>query len=368
MIKPGAVKERSVKPYLITIVCLTVVIVLLNTAGNYPLFIERYYANGFYPFISTILHILLGWIPFSVGDLFYTGIILHLLYFIWQFVRCIVKKRYGLLGFNSLKLIIGIQLFITAFYLLWGMNYFRPPAATILNLKDEGYTLNELLYITNLLIDSTNAHRSVLQSADTLMNNAAIYHTAEKAIKQVGSLNKALYSSYPAAKSALFTPFTNYMGVTGYFTPFTGEAQVNYAMPLVNKSVTACHEMAHQMGFAREDEANFVGFLAGMKSNDRLLQYSAYYLAMQEFMQQVRRRDTVLFNQLKSKISVPVKNDIKADRLYWRHYQNQIGYITGIIYDNFLKANNQPEGLLTYNRMINLTMAYYRQNGLVKAE
>jgi hypothetical protein len=217
---------------------------------------------------------------------------------------------------------------------------------------------------TNLLIDSANTRRSMLQPIDELRNNSAIFHSAEQAIKLLGKKHPAFQSYFPAAKSALFTPVLNYMGTAGYFNPFTGEAQVNYNMPLVNRPVTACHEMAHQMGFAREDEANFIGFVAGINSTDRLLKYSAYYMAMEEFLHQVRRRDTVLFHHLKERISVPVKQDMKADRAYWLRYQNQIGYITGLFYDQFLKANKQSDGLRSYNRMINLTLAYYKKKTL----
>lgn len=361
MIDNSAGKAFSLKQHAYVIAGLCIVILLLFTVGNRANFIEQYYAEGLYPAISWLWHLLFNWLPFSLGDVFYLGIILYAIYFLWQTLRLLITKKFALFGCAILKLIIGLQVFICAFYVLWGMNYFRPPAAQVLKLTDSTYTFNELQTVTKQLIDSTNICRSLLTNADKQQNNAAIYKTAKLAIMYLGTQHKAFHSSFPAAKSSGFTPFINYMGTAGYFNPFSGEAQVNYAMPKVNKPVTACHEMAHQMGFAREDEANFVGFIAGIQSPDRLLRYSAYYLAMQEFMHQVYRQDTVVFHQLKGRVSLQVKRDSKADRLYWQHYQNQIGEITGLFYDRFLKVNNQPEGLRTYNRMIKLTMAYYKQ-------
>ena len=368
MIKPGAKKALSVKKHLFIIAGLFLFLWGLFEAGNSSQFVETYYTHGLYPIISCVLHLPLGWIPFSVGDLLYTAIIIYLIYFLWKLLSYAFHKKLSLLGFGSLRLLIGIQIFISLFYLLWGMNYSRPAAAQILNLTDTAYTINELTATTKLLIDSTNIRRAALQTTDQQTNNAAIYQSAVQAVKQLGQKNKAFCSYFPAAKPAIFTPLINYLGLSGYFNPFTGEAQVNYNMPLVNRPVTACHEMAHQMGYAREDEANFVGFLAGINSTDRLLKYSAYYLAMEEFLRQVRRRDTVLFNQLKTKISVPVKQDMKADREYWIHYQSQLSYATGLFYDQFLKANKQPEGLRSYNRMINLTLAYYGQGKKLKED
>lgn len=331
-------------------------------AGKHPNLIEVYYSRGIYIFISSLLHFLLGWLPFSLGDIFYAAVIISLCYSIWKFMRCIINKRWFPVIIMILRLVVSLQLFIFCFYLLWGMNYFRPTAAQILELPDNGYTIAELKAISILLIDSTNRHRAALNSESHIVNNTVIYKTAKLAISQISAQHKTLESFNPVAKPSMFTPVINYQATAGYFNPFTGEAQINYAMPLVNRPITACHEMAHQMGFAREDEANFIAFVAGTQSADKLLQYSAYYMAMDEFLRQIYRRDTVLFNKLKVNISAPVKNDIKAEREYWEHYQNQIGYISSLFYDQFLKANNQPEGLHTYNRMINLTIAYYRRN------
>ncbi|MFD1257655.1 DUF3810 domain-containing protein [Mucilaginibacter terrae] len=361
MIISGANKALSVKPYLLVILSLTLLLLTLFTIGNHPYFVEKWYARGLYPYISHLFHSLLGWFPISLGDILYVIIVLYLLYFTGRLIYKIICKKCRQLGVSLLKLVIGLQVFISAFYLLWGMNYSRPPASVLLNLTEFPYTLAQLTATTSLLIDSTNAKRANLQTAYQQATNSSIYTSAIKAVKHIGNKHQALQSYHPTAKPSLFTPLLNYMGTAGYFNPFTGEAQVNYSMPLVNQPVTACHEMAHQMGFAREDEANFIGFLAGINSTDRLLQYSAYYLAMEEFLHQVRQRDTVLFHQLKTRITQHVKQDMKADQKYWLYYQSKAGYVTGLFYDQFLKVNKQPEGLRTYNRMIKLTLAYYKR-------
>src|SRR6185312_14788675 len=122
----------------------------------------------------------------------------------------------------------------------------------------------------------------------------------------------------------------------------------------------ACHEMSHQVGIGAEDEADFAGFLAGTGSHDRLLRYSAYHLAVDEFMHALRNRDSTANNELKLRVSAVVRNDFKAERAYWLHFQNKADILSSIFYDHFLKANNQPQGLETYNRMVLLIMALYR--------
>jgi hypothetical protein len=68
----------------------------------------------------------------------------------------------------------------------------------------------------------------------------------------------------------------NYVGFTGYYNPFTGEAQVNTTVPKFLQPFTASHEVAHQLGYAKEMEANFVGYLAASHSTDTLFRYSVY--------------------------------------------------------------------------------------------
>jgi hypothetical protein len=306
------------------------------------------------------MHPILNILPFSGGDLVYVFIILILIVVLVRIISLAVRGRFKLAGTLFLKLVIGFECLILGFYLFWGINYFRPPAAERLNLTDTSYNTADMSVVTAMLIDSANASRKVLSKADLTQNNGEIYRTGASAIQKLSNISAHLNSVSPRVKSSLFTPLLNYMGTSGYYNPFTSEAQINAQMPIFNRPFTACHEMAHQMGFGREDEANFVGFLAGIHSNDRLLKYSAYYIGVEEMMRSLRRRDTLVHQQLKARISTAVKNDFKTDSAYWVGFEGKLWFISGAFYDGFLKANNQPAGMRTYNRMIRLTMAYYK--------
>jgi hypothetical protein len=118
------------------------------------------------------------------------------------------------------------------------------------------------------------------------------------------------------------------------------------------------------MGFGPEDEANFVGFIAGVQSHDRLLRYSAYYLGVQEFMYTLRSQDSLARKELRKTISPLVLGDFKKERDYWLSYEGQIERLSSVFYDSFLKANNQPQGLKTYNRMVLLVLAYRKKHTL----
>jgi hypothetical protein len=254
-----------------------------------------------------------------------------------------------------------VQIAILAFYFFWGMNYFRPSAGERLDLRDTSYTTAHLVNVTCMLIDSANASRARLTVADSAQSNSAIYKTAINAVQKISNNSSDFHAYSPRIKSSLLTPLLNYIGTSGYFNPFTGEAQLNYQMPYFARPMVACHEMAHQMGYGPEDEASFAGYLVAMRSEDRLLRYSAFHNAVDECMRALRRRDTVGFKELRKYISTPVRHDFYRERFYWLSFHGKATMVSGYLYDDFLKANNQPQGLRTYNQMVLLLMNWYKK-------
>jgi len=347
------------------VLALALIWLLLMLFAGHPAAVERYYSNGFYPVVCHIFHSVFNLFPFSVGDLVYIVVVIYLLYTVIKLIRLLIKREWKPLGVSLLGTAIWVQSGIIIFYLFWGMNYYRLPASVRLGLTDSTYTAVELKTVTATLIDSVNACRIRVTASDLQQGNKAIYATAINAITSLSDSSANFHAYRPDIKPSLLTPLINYMGTSGYYNPFTAESQINYAMPVFLRPFVACHELSHQEGYGPEDEANFVGFLAGIRSKDRLLRYSAYYLGVQEFMFALRMQDSLARKELKKRISPEVLNDYKTERTYWVSYEGKIEVVSSLFYDNFLKANNQPQGLRTYNQMIWLVMSWYRKNGIV---
>ncbi len=345
----------------ITIATLAFFIFFLMILADYPKLVERYYSESVYPVICHLLHPVLNIFPFSVGDLLYLFVIGYLIYALLRLIKLAFKKEFIGVIFLIAGIIIRVQVAVLIFYLFWGMNYFRVSAGERLNLRDTNYTTTSLKAVTAMLIDSANSCRARLTPADLAQNNSAIYQTAIQAVSKLSADSVNFRTYHPGVKPSLLTLLLNYIGTSGYFNPFTGEAQINYQMPVFNRPVIACHEMSHQMGYGAEDEADFAGFLAGIGSHDRLLRYSAYHLAVDEFMHALYYRDSLANKALKPRVSAAVHHDFVMERAYWLYYQNKAEILSSIFYDKFLKANNQPQGLGTYNRMVLLVMAMYRK-------
>lgn len=357
-------KQRPGKVFIrrgLIILGLILAVNLLLVFADHPKAVEKYYSKGLYPVICHVLHPVFNLFPFSVGDLVYLFVIGYLFYALGRLVALCIKKKFVRAGIFAAGVVIAVMAGILTFYLFWGLNYFRPSAGERLGLRDSTYTKTELQRVTDILIDSANATRAKVTTADLKQSNDSIYNIATRAVEKLSASNPEYHTYSPKIKPSLITWLLNYISTSGYYNPFTGEAQMNYQMPVFNRPFVASHEMSHQMGYGPEDEANFVGFIAATGSDDRLLRYSAYNLAVNEFMHTMRYTDTVVFKQLKTRINPQVLADFKEERLYWLSYQNKINTISSVFYDNFLKANNQPQGLDTYNRMVLLVMAMYKE-------
>ena len=354
------------KPLIIANILLAIALLLLIFAANFAGFIERWYSNGLFLLVCRVLHPLMNVFAISIGDL------LLLVFVSWLAIQAVwlgtlfIKKQFKATLPVLLKTALVLQTMLLLFYLFWGMNYFRLDAAQRLGLEIKSYNQQQLERVTLTLIDTANACRAKLTRADTLQPDSQIYFYAEQAIQKLpGGGLPAVQSIRPKVKPSVLSFAMNYLTTEGYYNPITSEAQVNSQMPRFLKPVVACHEMAHQMGFATEDEANFIGFVAGISSGDRLLRYSAAYLGMTECMYAMRRQDSIRFKQLKARISAPVLQDLKTDRNYWKGYEGRLSWISGLFYDKYLKANHQPQGLNTYNQMVKLLIAWYYKSGAV---
>lgn len=352
--------KKVFKVRIITIAVLALTIFLITLFANYPAAVERCYSEDFYPVICHLLHPVFNLFSFSLGDILYITVIIYIIYALYRLIRLSIKKEFKRVILFLMKLIIGLEAAVVIFYLFWGMNYFRPSAGELLNLRDTNYTTADLKAVTKMLIDSANVSRSRVTPAEFSQDNAAIFQTAVAAVNKLSSDSVVFRTYYPQIKPSILTPLLNYLTTSGYYNPFTGEAQMNYEMPIFERPVVACHEMSHQMGFGKEDEADFIGFLAAVGSGDHLMRYSAYHLALDECMHALRYRDSSLNKELRVYVSKAVHNDFKMERAYWIAYDSKISFISGIFYDNFLKVNNQPKGLGTYNRMVLLLMALYK--------
>ena len=349
---------------LILALLLPVQIIFLQILKHFPGFVEKYYSLGFYPLLSKVSRYLFGWIPFSVGDVFYLLIGVVAIRWIYRNFR---RLRFEPLRF-FLDIFAAVSIVYFMFHVLWGFNYYRLPLHQSLKLESD-YTYDELLITTKRFIEKSNAMHRKLGYADSVKIDLPYSQTEmfKKSLNGYENLEK----EYPqlgywprSIKKSGWSLGLTYMGYSGYLNPFSGEAQVNNLVKTYKFPVVACHEEAHQIGYAAENEANFIATLATLHNDDPYIQYSGYIFTLRYLINEVARNDEAQYYELEKTINPGIMASYKEMRDFWMKYKNPFDTFSSLFWDNFLKANNQSGGIKSYNYMVALVVNYYEERPL----
>src|SRR6266404_1769501 len=275
----GTILEKLMKAW--SWVTLILLVILIKLSSLYSGFIEEYYSNGIYPVISKIQRFLFGWLPFSIGDLVYGFFILVILVKTWQLLKVLFKRKFSRQYFieGAKQIIFFFLLVYVFFYLLWGLNYSRKGIAKQLNLKMTSYTVTGLDTLVNVLERRLNYYALVVkpEQRDSFYKKRNLFHESYEAYK-LGVQQYPFLNYQPRSiKASLYSYAGNIFGFEGYYNPFTGEGQVNTTIPVFVQPFVACHEIGHQVGYGKENEANFAGFLACRLHPSPVFRYSVYF-------------------------------------------------------------------------------------------
>jgi hypothetical protein len=331
---------------------------LIQLLGKFPEFIETYYSNGIYPIISTCLRFSFGWLPFSFGDIFYCLSIIFLIrWIILNFKRSYKDTKNWLLD-----ILCAVTIIYFTFHLFWAFNYYRKPLHENLNLK-AGYTTEELITTTKYLISQSNKVHNVLVKNDSVIvifpySKSDIIINTPKGYEILAKKQPHLnYDLVSLKKSLLSYPLT-IMGFSGYLNPLTNEAQVNSCIPIYKSPTTCAHEIAHQLGYAAENEANFIGFLASINNPDPYFKYSGYTFALRHCLGEIYKRDPKTYETLLYTVNKGILKNYQEVRDFWVSHKNISEPVFRETYNSYLKANNQAKGMESYSYVVALYVNY----------
>ena len=360
--------DMKMKKSLVFTLILAVIAVIIHLYSNDSTRVENQYATGIYPVLSRILRYIFGWLPFSIGDVLYGLVILWLIWKLGKGILYILKRQVSWRGFaagtgKGLRILLVIYIM---FNLLWGINYNRRGIASQLQLKMEKYTPEDLKIINALLLKKVNASKQALLTSNfTYPSKQQLFLKVQGAYKEVAQVYPFLKYQSVSLKPSVWSLVGNYMGFTGYYNPFTGEAQVNTLVPRFLQPFTTCHEVAHQLGYAKEMEANFVAYLAAAASTDTLLHYSVYLDLFMYSNRNLFATDSVAANEYRKQLSPAVITDIKEWQAFNKKYRNPIEPVFRWVYGKYLQGNQQPQGVLSYDEVTGFIIAYYKKYGKI---
>lgn len=254
--------------------------------------------------------------------------------------------------------------FCNLFYLQYdlGLNYLRPPLYQTLGL-DSTYTTEELIQTTERLIQKSNELHRALGYADSTKidlpySQNEIFKKSKEGYSNLEKEFQLALCAFQHQKSGWSLGLT-YMGYSGYYNPLTGEAQVNRLIKSYKFPVVSCHEQAHQIGYAAENEANFIATLATLYNKDPYIQYTGYIFALRYCINELARRDETAYETILPTVNFGILESYREMREFWASYENPFEDFSKIFWDQFLKANNQSKGIQSYSYMVALVVNYF---------
>ena len=323
--------------------------------------IFEYYTTGYFSFTTSIQHIIFGFLPISLGDIFYIIlffiVVIQVLILIYSLIRWRIQQIVNI-STNILLLVLMIWFLLGS---QWNWNYSQPSLESKLDLDSTDYSVEELADFTKKLISETKITKDGANFDVFSDNTNSIIDMSYLGYKVLAKDNDFFNYSYPSIKYSLFSTVLPYLGISGYYNPFTSEAQITKGIPIVQIPFVINHEIAHQLGIASEAEANFIGYIASINNPLSTIKYSGNVNLLMYCLSDLRKRDYQDYDSLIESIPQNIKEDMNEISLFWGGYINRYRKHFDKGYDKFLKSNNQVDGLKSYNKVVSLAIFYNRK-------
>ena len=340
----------------------------------WPAFTETVYSRRIFYYMNQGLSTLTGILPFSLGELLlYVFLLFTAVYLILMIVRTVLAKKswwYVLLN-RVLFLLCIVSIVYALFVGQWGFNYSRQPLGETLALDTSPASASELRDTCEALIGQANGLRDGLpeyengvflpmfSKSDMMQRVPGYYNMAADATG-----NSFLGGNFGRVKPVLYSTGLSYAHITGVYFPFTGESNVNADIPMLLFPATCLHEAAHQRGFAREDEANFLAYYVASTSGDDAVQYSGTVLALINAMNKLYAADSDMYFALRQTYSDGLNRDLAHYSSYWQQFKSPISDTAQAVNNTYLRANMQRDGVKSYGRMVDLLIGLWRSGGI----
>ena len=245
---------------------------------------------------------------------------------------------------------------------IYGLNYYAGPISEDVRLGDYEFTSEDLEKTTIYFRDKAN---EMAQSMPRDDNGMLIFSDFETLAQQAGQGFQAMTYEYSGSvfagstrpvKKLSWADFYSSVGITGVHMALTGEAAVNPQTPVMALPFTMCHEMAHRMCIATEDDANFAAFLACLANESPQFQYSAYYMAYRYCYSALYSVGTAQTAAAAARINLGVnaylRYDLKMyDRFFSSHRNETISDISDVVNDTYIKVSGDENGVDSYNQV-----------------
>lgn len=325
----------------------------------------QWYAVHIYPVIVSTVGRVFGILPFSAAEVLLYGTVGLVLILLLRLLVRLIRKRGG--KELAEHYFFGLWLTASILFLLYtlncGINYQRLSFSECQGIVTESYSAEEIRAVCEILTQDVNTYADQVERDDQglMALSGTERKTAAEAMRCLGESYPEMAGYYPLPKALMGSWLLSVQSLSGIYAPFTVEANYNNDMTAYNIPFTACHELSHLRGFMQEEEANFIAYLACIGSGSAEFEYSGSMLAWIKCMNVLYKADADAWKEVRQKLSDQAGADLRANNEFWASYDGSVAQVSEKINDNYLKANGQADGVKSYDRMVDLLVAYYRQ-------
>lgn len=345
--------------------CITV---LLNILARQTRGFAEWYAKTIYPLWVGSLGRICSLFPVSVSEMILLAGGLLLLWWAGRAISVTIRVRSNRdpsVKFWKKSLRNAGKILVLVFFLFTihcGINYHRLTFSQREGFQMQKSTLEELAALCLALTEEVNeaAQYIIVDEQGACRIDGQVETRAQDAMKAAAVTYGELEGYYPKAKAIRNSWILSYQQLTGIYSPFTIEANYNGDMPDYSKPSTICHELSHLKGFMREDEANFIAYLACRASEDWDFRYSGSMMAYVYSTNALYRENKELYREIRAELCEQANRDLQLYSAFWDAYEGKVAEVSDKVNDTYLKANAQVEGTKSYGRMVDLLLALRR--------
>lgn len=337
-------------------------------ASLMPEVIETYYSQLAYFHLVRVLSMGNKYVPVAAGEVLIAGVIVY--YAIWTlwYVGRALRREANIIDVFKVLLLQWAWLFtwgFTVFLLMWGLNYQRMPIEDRLpDLEQRGEGREEIYYVGRRIVDGINRNFTTRENltatgaSQMTISISKLYQTIENGFQLENMLGKASQGGLSNPKPLLFSKFTTWLDIRGVYIPFTGEAAYNDNVLDCDLPFTLAHVKAHQRGYAREDEANFIAFVVCVKSDEPYVRYSGYLHGL-KVLDFLAKSDPQTAEGLRAQILSLAAEDMRARDAYWARSKSQsLTPGANAVINIYLRANRIRGGLKNFSEDTPLIVNY----------
>ncbi len=399
--RSGGKKAGKVKLHKILFAIGMIGVIILNIASWKSIPFSDWYIKHIFPIWLNTYARLTSMVPISVGEIMLVLAVAITLFGVCLFVYNLICKRkfkkavrkFGIF-YAWTVLIVCYVMTLNCFILYHGSSFSEKYMAhaaepdtlvastsgnvivqttTYSQNKEQSkvYTKKDLAALRDYIVAQCNTLVDEVDHDDSgaVYYDGDLIEASRQAMKKLGEDYDQLSGFYVTPKYLTCSEFFSQQYIMGYYFPFSMEANINSVMYITNVAPTVCHELAHTKGFIYEDDANLIGFLACIRSDDPFLQYCGYLSVLdyvnKDFIESIEKNGSVYKSHIRIR-DVVAEDNIFLTKENWQEVEKKavvstatVKKVSNTFMDTTLKLNGVEEGVLQYNNVVGLLLEYY---------